>query len=361
MEKLIVKWIQHSGGEWTISRLKKMRNLVTRYICGIPFMVNSDMIAVDRSGFPKSLSFLKDFVDSGDINKLRFVMTLLQYSRTMEGHGKVDLSSITNPFKGKIKTIDPIFIRNFVKDFDLEICTEPFSWRSIFFTFKGGVYGKQLWTAIESLKDWTGPMFSAARLLGSTSVDIIFQLRLILSPFLVNRKLSSVKTKEWLSNLDFNRGQPSIIDLVETDRPTINGLRPLRKLCIVSDPELKERVICIFDYFSQAILESLSKELFRLLRTKLKQDRTFTQDPIIKNKKDPESKYYSFDLSSATDRFPVEIQRDLLCELQLGNRPYADAWVTFMTKQLTVDHNGKPITYSVGQPMGARSSWSMFT
>lgn len=32
-----------------------------------------------------------------------------------------------------------------------------------------------------------------------------------------------------------------------------------------------------------------------------------------------------------------------------------------MTKQLTIDHTGQPIAYAVGQPMGARSSWSMFT
>jgi len=32
-----------------------------------------------------------------------------------------------------------------------------------------------------------------------------------------------------------------------------------------------------------------------------------------------------------------------------------------MTRQLTVDHKGRPIAYAVGQPMGGRSSWSMFT
>jgi len=44
-----------------------------------------------------------------------------------------------------------------------------------------------------------------------------------------------------------------------------------------------------------------------------------------------------------------------------GHRPYADAWRIMMTRQFTVDHEGNPIAYAVGQPMGARSSWSMFT
>jgi hypothetical protein len=74
----------------------------------------------------------------------------------------------------------------------------------------------------------------------------------------------------------------------------LKGQRPLRRLHIISDPELKERVICIFDYMSQVLFEPLSKKLFETLE-RMERDRTYTQDPIIKNKKDPESKYYSFD------------------------------------------------------------------
>jgi hypothetical protein len=32
-----------------------------------------------------------------------------------------------------------------------------------------------------------------------------------------------------------------------------------------------------------------------------------------------------------------------------------------MTGQRIVDHTGNPICYTVGQPMGAKSSWAMFT
>jgi len=83
-----------------------------------------------------------------------------------------------------------------------------------------------------------------------------------------------------------------------------------RKLAIINDPEGKSRVIAIYDYFTQVILEHTSKRMFNLLKTKFSQDRTFTQDPIIKT--DGINKYHSLDLSSATDRFPIQLQQLLL-------------------------------------------------
>jgi len=73
---------------------------------------------------------------------------------------------------------------------------------------------------------------------------------------------------------------------------------------------------------------------------------------------------YSYDLSAATDRLPIELQVDLL-SLLFGNRETAEAW-----KGLLVDRDYKldslefpqangVYKYSVGQPMGALSSWAM--
>lgn len=336
--KVIDRWIVRSGPVWTIKRMKAQRNIITRYICGDPIMLNKDNIGVDRDGFPLSIIFLKEFIDSGNLQKRRFVMTLQTLSRSINVRGEVKLNSITDPFTGEVKTIDYEFIEQFVKDNNIDQTHDGFSQKNMFFTFKGGIYGKQLWTAVQSFKDWTGTMHACALLLGSTSFMKWIEYYKAQAPS-INEKTRTVSDK-----MDKRLG----------------GHRPLRRLHIVSDPEQKERVICIFDYMSQVLFEPLSLKLFETLR-RLPQDRTFTQDPIIKNKKDPESKYYSFDLSAATDRFPVILQRDLLKAAVFGNIAYADAWRIMMTRQQTVDHKGNPIAYAVGQPMGARSSWSMFT
>ena len=53
------------------------------------------------------------------------------------------------------------------------------------------------------------------------------------------------------------------------------------RLSIISDPECKQRIIAIFDYYSQFTLKPIHNNFMRLLR-KLPCDRTFTQDPIHK-------------------------------------------------------------------------------
>lgn len=66
--------------------------------------------------------------------------------------------------------------------------------------------------------------------------------------------------------------------------------------------------------------------------------------------------FHSYDLSSARNRLPVALQRDVLYCL-LADR-YAEPWSSLLVER---DWFLKGITYrySVGQPMGALSSWGM--
>jgi hypothetical protein len=76
--------------------------------------------------------------------------------------------------------------------------------------------------------------------------------------------------------------------------------------------------------------------------------------------------FYSFDLSAATDRFPVELQRALL-EVMFGYT-FAYWWQELLVSRSykaplkSVPGKG-PIfmKYAVGQPMGALSSWAVFS
>lgn len=113
---------------------------------------------MDKDGFPTCIGFLKEFCTSMDTSKLRFTMTLLVVSRSIRYKGTVNYSSVTDPFKGDYKTIDSKFIERFVKDYKIDLTHDGFNWSSMFFTFKGGVYGKQIVTALQSLGDWSGPM-----------------------------------------------------------------------------------------------------------------------------------------------------------------------------------------------------------
>lgn len=74
--------------------------------------------------------------------------------------------------------------------------------------------------------------------------------------------------------------------------------------------------------------------------------------------------FYSFDLSAATDRLPIDLQVDVLSVLY-GDRETAQLWADLLVKRsysLKSDQfpeSSGDYHYSVGQPMGALSSWGM--
>jgi hypothetical protein len=80
----------------------------------------------------------------------------------------------------------------------------------------------------------------------------------------------------------------------------------LRKISLVKDPEMKLRPIAIFDYWSQASLKDLHHRSFDALR-KFSQDCTFNH-----NHAKPSNDNFCFDLTAATDRFPLKIQVEFL-------------------------------------------------
>jgi len=129
-----------------------------------------------------------------------------------------------------------------------------------------------------------------------------------------------------------------------------------RKLAFFPDKEGKTRVIALGDYFSQTVLRRLHFYLFDVLR-KIPQDCTFDQGKFKELIKDWKV-FYSVDLSSATDRFPIQIISGVL----RAHFPakYVDAWERIMVKE-PFRFSGKSVLYSVGNPMGLYSSWSSFT
>lgn len=84
----------------------------------------------------------------------------------------------------------------------------------------------------------------------------------------------------------------------------------IRKISYFPDRELKVRIIAVGDYFSQTALRPLHQYLFRILK-RLPQDMTFHQGEFKSSYK-IHNKFYSLDLTAATDRFPIELIRKVL-------------------------------------------------
>jgi hypothetical protein len=151
----------------------------------------------------------------------------------------------------------------------------------------------------------------------------------------------------------------------------------------------KVRIFAIVDFWTQTVLRGLHEALFGLLASlnvgDERIDGTFDQTASFDYCRSRGRVFWSFDLSSATDRFPVWAQSSLLNELfgdGLGDRweelmcgrdfhvpcvrpgRTTGKFSSFLTQDYKVVLGSVPVKrlrYAVGQPMGAHSSWGAFS
>lgn len=92
------------------------------------------------------------------------------------------------------------------------------------------------------------------------------------------------------------------------------------KLAVVFDQAGKARVVAISNFWVQCMLRPLHLAIFSLLR-RIPMDGTHDQEAPLRlliAEAPVGTKFYSFDLSAATDRLPIDIQRDILNILSPG-------------------------------------------
>lgn len=137
--------------------------------------------------------------------------------------------------------------------------------------------------------------------------------------------------------------------------------RYIGKLGIKEEAAGKVRVFAMVDPLTQWVMRPLHDYLFKILK-KIAMDGTFNQEQPLGNI--PEGcPLYSFDLSSATDRLPLSLQKRLVSEL-FGDS-FGSLWASLLVERDYYFYNKKypfptrELRYSVGQPMGALSSWAM--
>lgn len=175
-----------------------------------------------------------------------------------------------------------------------------------------------------------------------------------------------------LTDLTYN---PQLISLIkkinigitpEVRKQILSSGISLGKLGLKEEPAGKVRVFAMVDCWTQWILKPLHQAIFQVLH-RIPQDGTFDQTrPIHRLIKKMQgkniTKVYSYDLSAATDRLPLDLQVVVL-ENFVG-RDYALAWGELLVKRgyrlKSKDYNINTVLYyAVGQPMGALSSWAM--
>jgi len=142
------------------------------------------------------------------------------------------------------------------------------------------------------------------------------------------------------------------------------------RLAVLADYAGKSRIIAIADYFSQAVLKVVHDHLFSVLKLTVG-DSTFDQNhsiEVIQQWHKEGRKTWSYDLSSATDRFPLHLIRVTMQNVMFSNEQgfNPNRFTYYFCKVLSertfkVPRVKTTVRWKVGQPLGLYSSWAAFT
>jgi len=331
---IINKLLKQNGTLYTIKYMKWSRLAVTRYLCGKPLKV-TERVSLDKSGFPSKFYFLRKFVDSASLLETKFVLSLFNISKSIIPRKDeiipIDYSSISDSYKGKKYYIPHSFMINWIKINSLKGSVPCYSNTQMYLSNKGSPSGPALYAMYHNLLLWSYGLLDKA-------------LKLIKLDLDSDEKIL-IRNYNYAWNNYTNSNLKSKIGVIG-------------KLAVIRDPECKMRIIAMVDYFSQLLLRPIHNELLLNLK-KLDCDRTFTQNPYHPWKDDG-NYFYSLDLSSATDRFPIFLQYNLI-KLLFDSEVLADSWKFILINRSYMTPKGRLLNYSVGQPMGAYSSWAAFS
>jgi hypothetical protein len=140
------------------------------------------------------------------------------------------------------------------------------------------------------------------------------------------------------------------------EEKNLNPGTDLGRLAIVRNVSGKSRVVGMTNYWIQVALYPIHKAIFGFLGT-LTTDGTFDQHKpifdLLKSNNVFQRKYYSFDLSAATDRLPLKLQGQVLSSFT--DQRLADLWMQLVSIPFATNE-GSVMHYAVGQPMGCYSS-----
>lgn len=251
--KKVISLLRNNGTLFTVKYLKQVKLHITRYMVGKPLMSNKIGVSL-VGGFPRHFLFLKPYIDRNKLGGIKFVLTLLNISRSLRPKKSesipVDLSTILLPNKGTGYTIPATFIKSFVSYYNLHQSHPSYSTSDFVISLKSGPSGPSITTALYSFSLYSEEYMSIIK-------------------FLVGKRLYAFfdSVRRYASLYKFT------LPTKDMSQTALIG-----RLSIVKDPDCKMRVIAILDYVTQFLLKPIHLSIFGKLRN-FECDRTFTQEP----------------------------------------------------------------------------------
>lgn len=321
------RWHLNEGSRAALVRARSIHHVVTNYMLGQP-NPNYPFLKI-KEGLPECLLWLKPLKKHS--LGIQAALTITGFYRGEFAPGEPDLSTITKPGCDVTEVTSDILNQ----DFSWLECSKMIKPPRFIYRGKKGPNGPAFMTS-----------FNEARVLTDQSKDYFEKLE----------EFSHLLYGECEFNFELRRA------VLETAKlPLFHKGELLRKLSIKRELGGKDRVFAMCDYFTQAILQPLHDHLSSILRG-IPQDATFDQDAgadSVKLMTLSDEVLYSYDLTAATDRMPISLQKRVM-GIILGSESLASRWSHLMVS-LPFFYKGQSYHYEVGQGMGTYSSWPIMS
>jgi len=389
--QFILKMNKCHGTSFTIKWMKASSVALQRFLAGSPYQSLRDAepsMPLPRlhNGIPFIIqSQDRRSIRNGNASVIRFWLTLFNLYRIIEGPLSPKLNTITDPYTGQQSILDEFdtFISKDMKRLLREYLPSKQS-ISASYIVKSRSASTNAGVAMSSvLSDLCWIVQDA------DTYNLFKQYAIASKSFVLFRKLDNYT--EYLFNAltkgaripvkgnmafcaEENGGEVRRTFLPDQRTWTFASPSDVNlkggQLSLKEEAAGKLRVFAIVDVWTQSFLKPLHSYLFKILGA-LPNDGTLDQDASASRSMEKALRRghaWSVDLSSATDRLPIVLQQSVLTTL--FSKALSDAWRNLLVERDYVLNSSK-ITdlypelvpgyykYSVGQPMGALSSWAM--
>jgi hypothetical protein len=256
------------------------------------------------AGLPKIIpGVIRLRIREGNPAMIRGALSVLQMYRVIKCPTQLKLETITDPFKGQFPTLPSFELRQAMSRLGI-----PQDLRG------------------DSLRILTVDRLTTSTSAGPNSKQALFGLNQDLPAWLSSGKIANLYNYLQVTHsypfLQMVKSQVETLvqfsksSLTEHLRLLVPGQNHLGRLSIKEEPAGKARVFAITDTLTQSALRPLHDYLFSLLKC-IPSDGTFNQsrplEYLLESCRGKSSvKFFSYDLSAATDRLPLTLQRDIL-------------------------------------------------
>lgn len=327
---IVTKCQKHKGHVWTGKYLKQLYTIAHRYAMGQSTSQIS-FIKSDKEGLPKDLKPFRKFL-RGTPGEIQSVLTILCQYRLY--HGSPD------------QTVSSIVEGGTVSETWKELRDK---WLEFLPLFKGRNPAPTLGSARPLLRGSSGPNGPSMTTILQDAYALTQDPNVLANVREYSKFVKDSKTFKHIERYARNAQG------VDKTKPPVHS-----RIAFLPEGGLKTRVVAIGDYFTQELLKPLHDSLMGCLKS-IKSDGTYSHDKIGELAKETTRKgrlSFCYDLSSATDRFPVKLITELL-SVYFGE-DHGKAWENLMIQRDFHLPGNKTIRYGRGQPMGFYSSWPAF-